>query len=101
MVSYVSAESLILGAAGALVAYEVGPGAADAGRASSLVGIDHDVVLGGSLDDMLIVIVHKLAVVIFAARDDVADISRLDSVVAILVHQAEGILHVALVVESG
>ena len=99
MVSYVSAECLILRTACTLVAYEVRPCAADARRTCCLVSIYHDVVLGGSLNDTLIVIVHELAVVIFASRNDVADVSGLNGIITILVHQAESILQVALVIE--
>ena len=56
--------------------------------------------LGSCLNDVLIVIVHNLAVVVFASRNDVAHVACLHGVIAILVHQTESILQVALVIES-
>ena len=56
--------------------------------------------LGSCLNDALIVIVHKLAVVVFASRNDVAHVAGLHGVIAILVHQTESILQVAFVIES-
>ena len=64
------------------------------------MAIHHDVMLGCCLDDTLIVIVHQLAVVILATWDDVAYITGLHCIITILVHQVEGILQVALVVEG-
>ena len=98
MVSHVSAECLILRSACTLIAHKVRPGAADAGRTCCLVSIHHDVVLGGSLDDALIVVVHQLTVMVFASRNDVAHISCLHGVIAIPVHQTESVLHVSLVI---
>ena len=94
----VAHKRLILRAAGALVADEVGICAAKAGRMHSLVGIHHDFVLGGFGEGVEVVIAHPLAVVVLAAREYIAHVAALDRVVAILVHQAIGGLHVALVV---
>ena len=99
VVSYVSAECLILSTTCTLIAYKVRPCAADARWTCCLVCIHHDMVLGGSLYDTLIVIVHELAVVILTSRNDVADVSCLNGIIAILVHQVESILHMALVIE--
>ena len=101
VVSYVSAECLILSTTCTLIAYKVRPGAADARRACRFVSIHHDVVFGGSLYYALIVIVHQLAVVILASRNDVADVSCLNGIIAVLVHQTESILQMALVIECG
>ena len=62
------------------------------------MSIHHDVVLGGSLDDALIVVVHQLTVMVFASRNDVAHLSCLHGVIAIPVHQTESVLHVSLVI---
>ena len=90
-----------LGAHGALVAYHVGPGAAEACGAYRLVGVDHDVVLGGLDNGVVIVVVDGLAVVPFGKGDDGADVAALDGVVAVLVHQVIGLFHPALVVHRG
>ena len=62
------------------------------------MGIDHDVVLGGLADDVEIMVVHGLRVVVVAAGYDVAYVARLHGVVAVAVHQLEGVFEVALVV---
>ena len=98
VVGAIAAECLVLRAASALVADEVGIGAAETGGAHCLVGIDHDVVAGRLLDAIEVVVVHGLRVVVVAARDDVADVAALYGIVAVPVHQLVGILHVALVV---
>ena len=98
MVGAVAAEGLVLGAARALVAYEVRIGAAEPRGARGLVGVDHDVVARRLLDAVEVVVVHGLGVVVVAAGDDVADVAGLDGVVAVAVHQGVGVLEVALVV---
>ena len=55
-------------------------------------------VLGSLLDDIEIVVVHRLRVVVVATWDDITHIARLHSVVAILVHQLEGLFDMTLVV---
>ena len=94
----VAVGGLILGAAGGLVAYQVGPGAAQTGGAHCLVGIHHDVVLGGFLDAVEVVVVHPLSVVVLAAGYDVAHVAALHRVVAVTVHQCVGGFQMALVV---
>ena len=91
-------ERLVLGAAGTLVADEVGVGAAETCWANGLVGIDHDMVLGSLGDGIEVVVDHPLAVVVLTARDDVAHVAALHGVVAILLHELVGLVHVALVV---
>ena len=56
--------------------------------------------IGSCFIHTLIVIVHQLAVVILTSWDDIAHITGLHGIIAIFVHQVEGILHVTLVVES-
>ena len=51
------------------------------------MGIHHDMVLGGLGHTIQIVVVHPLAVVMFATRQDIAHISALYRVVSILVHK--------------
>ncbi len=51
------------------------------------MGIDHDMVFGSLGDAIEIVVVDRLAIVMLTTWDDVADISTLDGVIAILVHQ--------------
>ena len=55
-------------------------------------------VLGSLLDDIEIVVVHALRVVMVTAWDDVSYISCLYSIVAIVVHQLEGLLDMSLIV---
>ena len=60
--------------------------------------IDHDMMLGSLLDDIEIVVVHRLRIVMVATWDDITHIARLHCIVAILVHQFEGFFDMALVV---
>ena len=96
-----AAEGLVLRAAGGFITDEVGPGAAQARGAHCLVGVDHDVVLGGFLDGIEVVVHHPLAVVVLAIGQDVAYVTALHGVVAILDHQFVGIAHVTFVVADG
>src|SRR5690554_7798636 len=101
MVGLAAAERLVLGTAGGLVADEVGPGAAYAGGAYRLVGVDHDPVLGRFLQGVLVVVVDPLAVVVLTARDDVAHVTALDRGVVVAVHQLVGLVEVPLIVAAG
>ena len=85
----------------ALVADHVRPGAAQARRAHRLVGVDHDMVLRGLHDGVVVVVDERLAVVILAVRDDLAHVTALHGIVAVLVHQVIGLLHPALVIDGG
>ena len=91
-------KCLILGSTGTLVTDHVGPSAAQARGAHSLVGIDHDVMLGGLLNAVLVMIDDPLAIVILATGQDVSHIAALDGVIAQFVHQRVGLLKVALIV---
>ncbi len=93
-----AAEGLVLRAACRLVADQVGPGAAQSRGAHRLVGIDHDVVPGGQLHGMQVVVDHPLSVVVFASGQDVAHVAALHGVVSVAVHQRVGGLQVAFVV---
>ena len=94
----IAAKGFILRAAGRFVADQVGVGAAESRGTYRLMGIDHDVMLGGLGHGVEIMVVHPLAVMMLAARDDVADITRLHGIVAVLVHKLVGLLHMALVI---
>ena len=98
VVGIAAAESLVLRAAGALVAYQVGIGAAKACGTGCLVGVDHDVMLGGLLHGIEIVVVHGLRVVMVAAGDDVSHVTGFHGVVAVIIHQLVGLLHPSLIV---
>ena len=54
----------------ALVADHVGPRAAQSRRTHCLVGVDHDVVLGGLGDGIVVVVDQGLAIVILAIGDN-------------------------------
>ena len=51
---------------GTFVANHVGPGAAEACRSYGLMGVYHDMVLGGLHDGIMVVVVDGLAIVAFA-----------------------------------
>ncbi len=94
----VACESLILRTAGTFIADKVGIGAAKSGGTNGFVGVHHNLMLGCFGDGIQIVVVEPLTVVVFAARNHISNISALDSVVAILVHELVGLVHVALIV---
>ena len=98
VVDGVAAECLVLCAARTLVADEVGVGSAQTGGACGLVGVDHDVVVGGLLHGIEVVVVQPLAVVVLSAGDDVAHIAALDGVVAVVDHEAVGGIEMSLIV---
>ena len=90
-----------LGAHRTLVANHVGPSAIQTSGTYRLVRVDHNVVLGGLHDSVMIVIIDRLAVVALAKRDDGAHITALHGIVSVLVHQRVSLLHPMLVVDSG
>lgn len=65
------------------------------------MSIDHDLVVCSTLDGMLVVIDSDLAVVVLTTRDEVADIAALHRIIAIVLHQLIGLVHVLLVVHDG
>ena len=93
-----SAKRLILSSSRALVADEVRIGAAETGRADSLMGIDHDMVLRSFLHGIEIVVVQPLAVVMLAKRQDITHVTALHCVVAVLLHEIVGRIHVSLII---
>ena len=99
MIRYRTAKCFVLCTTCTLVTNQVRPGAADTSRTGCLMSIHHDMMLGCSLDDTLVVIVHQLAVVILTSWDDIADITGLHGIITIFVHQVEGILQMALIIE--
>lgn len=62
------------------------------------MAVDHYMLVGGFLHGVEIVVVGPLAVMVLALGEDIADVSALDCIVAILVHQVIGGIHVTLVV---
>ena len=65
------------------------------------MGIHHDVVLGGFYHGTVIVGDERLAVVMLPERDNVAHITALHGVIAVLVHKGIGLFHPALVINGG
>ena len=64
------------------------------------MGIDHHMVLRRLFHRIEVVVDQRLAVMMLAVRDDVADVTALDGIVAILVHQRIRRLHVPLVIDG-
>ena len=98
MVRFCAAKCLILSTAGRLVAHEVRVGAAKAGRADCLMGVDHHLVLCSLGHSIEIVVHHPLAVVRFASWEDVAYVTTLHCVIAVVIHQLVGLLHVPFII---
>ena len=88
-----------LGTAGGFVAYHVGPGAAEAGGTHCLVGVNHDMMLRGLHDGVVVVVDHELAVVVLPFWEDVAHIAALHGIVTVAVHEIVRIFHVTLVID--
>ena len=100
MVGIIARELLVLGTSCRLVAYQVGPCAAQTGGTCSLMRIHHNMVFGSLGYAVEVVVVHYLRVVVLASRNDVAHIAALYGVVAVAVHQLISRLKVALVVHN-
>ena len=62
------------------------------------MGIDHDLVLSRLLEGKEVVVDKRLAVVMLAYREDIADITALDGVVTVLVHKVKGLVEMTLIV---
>ena len=62
------------------------------------MAVDHDVVLGGFLKDILVVVDHPLAVVVLSVWEDIANIACLHCIVTILVHEGECCWKVTLII---
>ncbi len=92
------AHVAVLGAHGALVAHEVGIGAGKTGGTHCLVAVNHDVVLGSLLHGIEVMVHHALAVVRLALGQNVAHIATLHGIVAVLIHEGVGGVHVCLIV---
>ena len=101
MSAVISTHCLIFSASCAFVADQVWICACQSGRACGLVRVHHDLVFGGFGHGIEVVIVHPLAVMMFAARDYVAYISTLDCIVAVVFHKFVCILEMAFVVAYG
>ena len=55
-----AAKCLVFGSTSTLVADKVGIGSAETCRTRGLVGVHHDVMLGGLLHDIEVMVVHRL-----------------------------------------
>ena len=62
------------------------------------MGIDPDMMFRSLLNSMEIVVVHPLAVMILAERQDIAHITALHCIITILLHKIVGSIHVTLVI---
>ena len=93
-----ASEGLVFGTHCGFVGDEVRVGPAQTGRAHGFVGIDHNVMLCGLGDAVLVVVDHILAVMMHAFRQNVAYISGLDGIVAVLLHKIVGSFQMTLVV---
>ena len=96
-----SVSGLIFSAPCSLVPDQVRPGAAKSGGTHCLVGVYHDMMFGGFLDAIKVMVIHPLPVVILAAWDYVAHVAALDGIVAVFVHEVVGCLEVTFVVSGG
>ena len=96
-----TAECLIFRAPCRFVGYEVGPCPAQSCRADSLVGIHHYMIVSRLFKGILVVIHHPLVVVVVAFGYDVADITALDCVIAVLLHESVCSVKMPFVVARG
>ena len=88
-------------AAGALAAEEVGPSPANARVFDGFVDVHADAAAGGSFDCALVMLDHPLAVVVFAARDDGADVAGFDRALAEARHEVVGRIELRFVGAHG
>ena len=100
MVRIAAVECLIFSAAGTLIANKVGPSAAQTRWSSSLVSVDHNVMLSRLLKHIEIVVVHRLAVVEITTRDNVAHVSAFHSIISVVVHELIGLREMTFIVDN-
>jgi hypothetical protein len=98
MVRHCTSECLILCSACSLCTDEVRICTAETGRTYHLMTVEHDLMLGSLLHHVHVVVDERLAGVVLADRKDIADITALDSVVSVFVHELESLVEVAIIV---
>ena len=98
MARLASAKRLIFRTACRFVADKVGPCTAQAGRTHRLVGIDHNLIVGGLLDCIQIMVDEPLAEVVASGGNYLAYITALHGIVAIVFHKLVGFIHATFVV---
>ena len=54
------------------------------------MGIDHDMVFGGFLDAVLIMVIHELGIMMLADGQDIAYITGFDGRVLVFIHELIG-----------
>ena len=91
---------LELRAAGGLGRQVVGPGAVQSGGSYGLVGVNHDLVVGGTSDAVQEVVDRGLVVVVCAAGDDGSYVAALDYGVVVVLHELVCPVEVTLVVDG-
>ena len=91
---------LELGAAGGLGCQVVGPGAMQSGGSYGLVGVYHDLVVGGASDAVQEVVDRGLVIVVGSAGDDGAYVAALDYGIVVVLHELVCPVEVTLVVEG-
>ena len=91
-------ECLVLTTTGRLISYHVWPRTAKACGARCFMGVDHDMSFGSLLNHIEVMVVHGLRIVMVATGNDVSYIACLHSIVAIFLHQVEGIVQVAFII---
>ena len=96
-----TAKGFIFGSAGRFVANQVRIGAAQPCGAYGFVAVDANLIIGGFLHGIEIVVVHPLSVVVFSARNDIAYIAAFHCIIAIIHHKLIGFVHVAFVIADG
>ena len=89
----------VLGTQCRFIADKVGVSPCEACRSHRFMGIDHYMMLGRFLYCEKIMVDDGLAVVMLPVRDDIADITALDRIVAVLVHKVVGRFHMTLVID--
>ena len=97
-VAALAAPRVVLLSARALAAHHVGIGTALAGVVDRLVHIQHDVVLGGLLDHVPVVVDHELAPVRMAFTGQVGHVPGLDRVESQALVHRERAVHLPLVI---
>lgn len=98
MIYIVTTKRFIFSTSSRLITYQVRVSSAQTCWADCFMSVDHDFVIGSFGYGIEIMIYHPLAVVVFAARDDITHISTLYSIVAVVCHELVSFIHMTFII---
>ena len=98
MIYRITAERFVFSTASRFITDKVRICTAQACRTYCLVSINHNLVIGCLFNGIKIVIIHPLSVVVLTARNDIAYITALHSIVTVVYHELVSLVHMTFVV---